>query len=49
MPAEPYTVVRDFRAGDREAAIDVLAASFEGFGPVDQVVGDRDGRVLPPL
>jgi GNAT superfamily N-acetyltransferase len=39
MPAEPCTSVRDFRAGDREAAIDVLAASFEGFGPVDQVVG----------
>ncbi len=42
MPAEPCTSVRDFRAGDREAAIDVLTASFQGFGPVDQVVGDDD-------
>jgi GNAT superfamily N-acetyltransferase len=35
-------VVRDFRPEDREAAIEILAASFEGFGPLDQVVGDDD-------
>ena len=42
MSHEPRTVVRDFRPEDRDAAIEVLAASFEGFGPVDQVVGDDD-------
>jgi hypothetical protein len=35
-------VVRDFRPEDRDAAIQVLGASFAGFGPVDQVVGDDD-------
>ena len=35
-------VVRDFRPEDREAAIEVLAASFQGFGPLDQLVGDGD-------
>lgn len=35
-------MVRDSRPEDREAAIGVLAASFRGFGPVDQVVGDDD-------
>jgi len=39
MSDEPCTVVRDFRPEDRDAAIEVLAASFEGFGPLDQVVG----------
>ncbi len=42
MSAEPCTSVRDFRPEDRDAAIGVLAASFRGFGPVDQVVGDGD-------
>jgi GNAT superfamily N-acetyltransferase len=42
MSAEPRTVVRDFRPEDRDAAIGVLAASFEGYAPVDQVVGDDD-------
>ena len=42
MSDEPRTVVRDFRPEDRDAAIQVLAASFEGFGPVDQLVGDDD-------
>jgi GNAT superfamily N-acetyltransferase len=42
MSDEPCTVVRDFRPEDREAAIEVLAASFEGFGPLDQLVGDGD-------
>jgi hypothetical protein len=42
MSPEPRAVVRDFRPEDREAAIDVLAASFAGFGPLDQVVGDDD-------
>jgi GNAT superfamily N-acetyltransferase len=42
MSDEPCTVVRDFRPVDREAAIEVLAASFEGFGPLDQLVGDGD-------
>jgi GNAT superfamily N-acetyltransferase len=42
MPAEAGTVVRDFRSEDREAALEVLAASFAGFGPLDQVVGDDD-------
>jgi len=42
MSDEPRTVVRDVRPEDREAAIQVLAASFQGFGPVDQVVGDDD-------
>jgi GNAT superfamily N-acetyltransferase len=36
------TAVRDFRPEDRDAAIQVLAASFRGFGPLDQVVGDDD-------
>ena len=36
------TVIRDFRPEDRAAAIGVLASSFEGFGPLDQVVGDGD-------
>jgi deazaflavin-dependent oxidoreductase (nitroreductase family) len=39
---EPCTVVRDFRPEDRDDAIRVLAASFQGFGPLDQVVGDDD-------
>ena len=42
MSPEPRTVVRDFRPEDREAAIEVLAASFAGFGPLDQVVGVGD-------
>jgi GNAT superfamily N-acetyltransferase len=42
MSDEPRTVVRDLRPEDRDAAIGVLAASFEGFGPVDQLVGDGD-------
>ena len=42
MSDEPRVVVRDFRPEDRDAAIEVLAASFEGFGPLDQVVGDDD-------
>jgi len=42
MSGEPRTFVRDFRPGDRHAAIEVLAASFAGFGPLDQVVGDDD-------
>ena len=42
MSDEPCTVVRDFRPEDREAAIEVLAASFAGFGPLDQLVGDGD-------
>jgi len=42
MSHEPCTVVRDLRPADREAAIDVLTASFQGFGPLDQVVGDGD-------
>jgi GNAT superfamily N-acetyltransferase len=42
MSAEPRVVVRDFRPEDREAAIEVLAASFAGFAPLDQVVGDDD-------
>lgn len=42
MSDEPCSVVRDLRPEDREAAIGVLAASFQGFGPVDQVVGDDD-------
>ena len=42
MSDQPCTVVRDFRPEDREAAIGVLAASFQGFGPVDQLVGDGD-------
>ena len=42
MSPEPCTVVRDFRPEDRDAAIEVLAASFQGFGPADQVVGDDD-------
>ncbi len=40
---EPRTLVRDFRPDDREAAIQVLAAAFQGFGPADQVVG-VDGK-----
>ena len=35
-------MVRAFRPEDREAAIEVLAASFAGFGPLDQLVGDGD-------
>jgi GNAT superfamily N-acetyltransferase len=42
MSNEPRTVVRDFRPEDRKAAIEVMAASFAGFGPLDQVVGDDD-------
>ena len=42
MSAEPRTVVRGFRPEDRDAAIEVLAASFRGFAPLDQVVGDGD-------
>jgi GNAT superfamily N-acetyltransferase len=42
MSDEPRTVVRDYRPEDREAAIEVLAASFQGFGPLDQLVGDDD-------
>lgn len=42
MSHELRTVVRDFRPEDRDAVLRVLAASFEGFGPVDQVVGDDD-------
>jgi GNAT superfamily N-acetyltransferase len=42
MSPDPRTVVRDFRPEDRVAAIRVLASSFEGFGPLDQVVGDGD-------
>ena len=42
MSPELRTVVRDFRPEDREAALEVLAASFAGFGPLDQVVGDGD-------
>jgi GNAT superfamily N-acetyltransferase len=42
MSHEPRTVVRDFRPEDRAAAIGVLASSFAGFGPLDQVVGDGD-------
>jgi len=42
MSPELRTVVRDFRPEDREAALEVLAASFQGFGPLDQVVGDDD-------
>jgi deazaflavin-dependent oxidoreductase (nitroreductase family) len=41
-PDELRTVVRDLRPEDREAAIQVLAASFQGFGPADQVVGFDD-------
>jgi GNAT superfamily N-acetyltransferase len=39
---KPRIVVRDFRPEDREAAIQMLAASFQGFGPADQVVGVDD-------
>ncbi len=39
MSAEQGIVVRDFRPEDRDAAIGVLVASFEGFAPLDQVVG----------
>jgi GNAT superfamily N-acetyltransferase len=42
MSDKPCTVVRDFRPQDRDAAIEVLAASFQGFGPADQVVGVDD-------
>lgn len=42
MSHELRTVVRDFRPEDRDAVLRVLAASFQGFGPVDQVVGDDD-------
>jgi GNAT superfamily N-acetyltransferase len=42
MSHDPRTVVRDFRPEDRAAAIAVLASSFEGFGPLDQVVGDGE-------
>jgi GNAT superfamily N-acetyltransferase len=42
MPHELRAVVREFRPEDREAAIEVLAASFAGFGPLDQVAGDDD-------
>ncbi len=39
---EAQIVIRDYRPEDREAAIAVLAASFQGFGPADQVVGVDD-------
>lgn len=39
---EPCTVIRDFRPEDRDAAIQLLAESFQGFGPSDQLVGDDD-------
>jgi GNAT superfamily N-acetyltransferase len=42
MSDERCAVVRDLRPEDREAAIEVLAASFAGFGPLDQLVGDGD-------
>ena len=42
MSDEPCAVVRDLRPEDREASIEVLAASFAGFGPLDQLVGDGD-------
>ena len=42
MSLEPLTVVRDYRLDDREAAIGVLASAFQGFGPLDQVVGVGD-------
>jgi GNAT superfamily N-acetyltransferase len=42
MSAEPRSVVRDFRPEDRDAAIQVLVASFQGFGPADQVAGVDD-------
>jgi GNAT superfamily N-acetyltransferase len=42
MPHELRAVVREFRPEDREAAIEVLAVSFAGFGPLDQVVGNDD-------
>ena len=42
MSDEPCTVIRDFRREDRDAAIEVLAVSFAGFGPLDQLVGDGD-------
>jgi len=42
MSLEPRIVVRDFRPEDHAAAIGVLASSFAGFGPLDQVVGDGD-------
>jgi GNAT superfamily N-acetyltransferase len=42
MSHELRTEVRELRPADREAAIGVLTASFQGFGPLDQVVGDDD-------
>ncbi len=39
MSHDPRTVVRDVRPADRERAIEVLAASFRGFAPVDELVG----------
>jgi len=42
MSHELRTVVRDFRPEDRDAVLRVLAASFQGYGPVDQVVGDGE-------
>jgi len=42
MSHELRTVVRDFRPEDRDAVLQVLAASFQGYGPVDQVVGDGE-------
>ena len=42
MSEEPRTIVRDFRPEDRDAAIEVLAASFQGFAPLDQVAGVDD-------
>jgi GNAT superfamily N-acetyltransferase len=42
MSHDPRAVVRDFRPEDRAAAIGVLASSFQGFGPLDQVVGDGE-------
>ena len=42
MSDKPRIVVRDFRPQDRDAAIEVLAASFQGFGPADEVVGVDD-------
>ena len=42
MSHDPRTVVRDLRPEDRAAAIALLASSFQGFGPLDQVVGDGE-------
>ena len=42
MSEERCLVVRDLCPQDRDAAIGVLTASFQGFAPLDQVVGDDD-------